>query len=386
MSLAEPNAPQPDVPEHDGECSRQATPPWSWPLRAVFLFTGVVLPFLCFSIGYPEGPEWQSGAISDYAQLLLTHKPSIPLYPFLLYNMTSMTLVLVAPDRFGKNSLVRFGIYTGVPLAAGYWVVFQIATEMLFGESPWHVFSGLLWRGFWSLLAVLVPVGIVLMLRPLTRRFDKTLAWSLPMALMVLPLMFVWPLGLFVCLFCATPWAVASYTAVSVLLFRGGGAQRLRFTLAQLMGVVAWLAAWLGAWRGSFLWMLHEYSRLPMSPPDDCYVSTAAARGHRRLVRSREHVSRCGKVYLVNAQMRYLKAAELLLANLSPETHRGCRWAYDRIGPVLASALVHPVLADAAYLGLKPAEWLARVVLALVLPKRGELIRSLYDERGDGTS
>ena len=130
--------------------------------------------------------------------------------------------------------------------------------------------------------------------------------------------------------------------------------------------------------------MLHEYSRLPTSPPDDCYVSTAAARGHRSLVRSREHVSRGGNVYVVNAQMRYLKAAELLLASVSPAAHRGCRLMYDRVGPVLASALVHPVLADAAYLGLKPAEWLARGVLALVLPEQGDVIGGLYGEGGGG--
>ena len=133
-----------------------------------------------------------------------------------------------------------------------------------------------------SLLAVLVPIGLVLLLRFLARKFDISDILPIGVALIVLLFVFTGPMAVFVCLLCATPWAVASYTAMSILLFRGGGAQRLRFTLAQLMGIVAWLAAWLGAWRGSLLWMLHEYSRLPMSPPDDCYVSTAAARGHRR--------------------------------------------------------------------------------------------------------
>lgn len=385
MTSVEPVAPQPDLPEHDGENS-QWEAPWSWLVKAALLFTGVVLPFFCFLIGFPAGPDWQSGSFSDYAQLLLSHKPSIPLYPFLIYNMTSMTLAVVAPDRFGKKSLVRFGIYTGVPLAVGYWAIFQIATDMVVDASSWRIVSSLLWRVFGSLLAVLVPIGLVLLLRFLARKFDISNILSIGVAVVVCLFASTGSMAVFVCALCATPWAVASYTAMSILLFRSGGAERLRFTLAQLLGVVAWLAAWLGAWRGSFLWMLHEYSRLPTSPPDDCYVSTAAARGHRHLVLSREHVSRCGKVYLVNAQMRYLKAAELLLASLSPRTHSACRWAYDWIGPMLASGLVHPVLADLAYLGLKPAEWLARVVLALVLPERGDLIQALYDEGGDGVS
>ncbi|NQT13816.1 MAG: hypothetical protein HQ582_13770 [Planctomycetes bacterium] len=384
MTSAKSNAPQPDVPGHDAECSQQAIRPWPWPVRAVFLFTGVVLPFVCFLLGFPERPDWQSGSISAYAQLLLSHKPSIPLYPFLLYNMTSMTLVVLDPDRFGKNPLVRFGVYTGVPLAAGYWVVFQIATEMVVDGPHWSFLFGAPWRVFLSLLPVLVPIGLVLLLRFLARKFDISNILPIGIAVIVCLFASTGSMAVFLCLLCATPWAVASYAAMSILLFRGGGAERLRFTLAQLMGVVAWAAAWLGAWRGSFLWMLHEYSKLPTSPPDDCYVSTAAARGHRRLVGSEEQVSRCGKVLLVNAQMRYLKAAELLLASVSPGAHRGCRWVYDRIGPVLASALVHPVAADAAYLGLKPAEWLARGVLALVLPEQGHVIRGLYEEGGGG--
>lgn len=384
MTLAEPNAPQPDVPEHDGACAGQATWTWRWPVRGVFLLTGVVLPFFCFLIGYPEGPDWQSGSIAAYAQLLLSHKPSIPLYPFLLYNMTSMTLVVLDPRRFGRNPLVRFGIYTGAPLAVGYWVVFQIAMGMVVDEAPWAIAFGVPWRVFWSLLAVLVPVGLFLLLRFLVRKLDMIDAWTLSIALVACLFGLAGPLAVFVCLVCATPWAVASYAAMSILLFRDGGAERLRFTLAQLMGVVAWAAAWLGAWRGSFLWMLHEYSKLPTSPPDDCYVSTAAARGHRRLVGSEEQVSCCGKVLLVNAQMRHLKAAELLLASVSPRMHRACRWVYDRIGPVLASALVYPVLADAAYLGLKPAEWFARGVLALVLLGQGHVIGGLYEEGGGG--
>jgi hypothetical protein len=168
---------------------------------------------------------------------------------------------------------------------------------------------------------------------------------------------------------------------MTVYVARHSGAERLRFSLAQLFGLLAWLAAYLGAWRTSFIWMLQEYARLPTTAPTGCYISTAAARGHRWLVRSEACVSRDGSVHRVNDQMRFLKAGELLLTSVSPSAHRACRWVYDRVGPLLAAALVHPVLADVAYLLLKPPEWLCRMALALVLRGQRQLIRSVYGPR-----
>ena len=173
---------------------------------------------------------------------------------------------------------------------------------------------------------------------------------------------------------------------MAIYAARHSGVKRLRFSLARLLGVVTWLAAYLGAWRTSVLLMLQEYAKLPTTPPEDCYVSTAAARGHRRLVGAEEYAAPTGKAYRVNNQMRYLKAAELLLAALSPPAHRTCRRVYDRIGPVLAGMLIHPLLADAAYLSLKPAEWLCRAALALLLPDRGQSFRDLYRPDPDRTS
>ena len=77
--------------------------------------------------------------------------------------------------------------------------------------------------------------------------------------------------------------------------------------------------------------------------------------------------------------MRYLKCAELVLAHVAPRGHCVCRRIYDLVGPVLAAILVHPMLADMAYLSLKPAEWVARGGLALLLPGHGRLIQTIYE-------
>jgi hypothetical protein len=179
-------------------------------------------------------------------------------------------------------------------------------------------------------------------------------------------------------LYCATSWTVASYGVMSYQVATHFGQERMRFTLRTLMGVITWFAAYFAAWRTAVVLMLQQYSELPVTPPSDCYVSTAAAKGHRRFVRGEPVSARSGEMRRVNDQMRYLKAAELLLRASSPRGHRVLRSIYDRVGPVLAATLVHPALADTAYLALKPAEWLARAVLALLVPGQGALIRSLY--------
>jgi len=152
---------------------------------------------------------------------------------------------------------------------------------------------------------------------------------------------------------------------------------RFQFTLAQLLGMAAWLAAYAGAWRIAWTTMLQQYAALPKSPPS-CYIATAAARGHPWLVRAEQRFGPDGRAYRVNDQMRYLKAGELLLAVTCPSLHRLCRTIYDRLGPRLAACLVHPLLADAAYMALKPAEWLCRLLIAMLLPGWADLVRRMY--------
>ena len=91
-----------------------------------------------------------------------------------------------------------------------------------------------------------------------------------------------------------------------------------------------------------------------------------------------------GAVWRVNDQLRYLKAFELLLLSISPRLHGACRWAYDRVGPQLAAWLVRPLLADLAYACLKPAEWLARGCLSLILTQSADRVRRLYPGWRDG--
>lgn len=123
--------------------------PSSKPVCGLQLCTGVILPFICFGISFPDRPDWQSGTLDAYAKLLLSHGASMPIYPFLLYSMTSMVLLFANPARYRENAWVRFGIFSGVLVAAEYWLIFQFA----FAES-------ILWEVIVSLLAAFLPWGI----------------------------------------------------------------------------------------------------------------------------------------------------------------------------------------------------------------------------------
>jgi hypothetical protein len=344
---------------------------WSWLTRVAFLYAGVILPLICFLIGYPLGPEWQSGAFGAYAELLLMRRASIPWYPLLLYNVTCMTLMVADPVRFSRSFIVRFGIYSGVLVALQYWVLFGVAAGP--GGNP--AVSLLAW----------MPLSVVVVAFILGLGWLFLYAWqkSVPLAGWIVLPFFIFGIAfvhitIIGNLYFSTAFALTSYTAMAFLILRYQQAERFRFSLLQLLGVFLWAGSYFGAWRISFRTMLEEYAALPSTAPSGCYVSSAAARGHRWLVRAESHQTARGDVVRANDQMRYLKAAELALASASPLGHRACRWLYDRYGRALAAALVHPLLADLAYLLLKPAEWFARIGLALLLPGENERIMNLY--------
>lgn len=355
-------------PSHAGLPAIVSDHSLSWLVRGTWLFAGVFLPFFCFLISFPDGPRWQSGQWSAYAQLLLSDRASLPHYPFLAYCMICLGLLVVQPVRFWHHPVVRFGIYTGVLVAAEHWLVFLVATGGDAGEMQFLAISA---------AAVLIPWLAWRILLLLVRRFSLEVAVFVGV-LFVMPLAAFFHVAIFVSLWCSTAWALATYSAVSIYLLRWSGATPFRFSLAQLLSAFGWLSAHLAAWRVSFLAMLDQYARLPLSPPGGCFVCTAVAQGHPCVVRSQSYVAPDGEVFQVNDQLRRLKALELLLASVSPRCHRWCRCAYDPLGPRLATLLVHPLLADVGYLGLKPAEWLAWACLRLVLCGDMHRVRGLY--------
>lgn len=127
--------------------------------------------------------------------------------------------------------------------------------------------------------------------------------------------------------------------------------------------VKAWLAG-TPLWGGAIYLSWTTFSQLPDKVPQRCFVVTAAARGHARLVGPFVPHTRHGRLRPVNRQLLTFWAFEQSWETRSPRSHRAFRAAYNVVGRRLARCLCSPWLADAAYLALKPAEWFASFVLS----------------------
>lgn len=318
----------------------------------IFFYTGMLVPVICFIFGYPEQPDWQAGTFAAYAQLYLSHKGSMAFYPLLFYNVVSMGLILYHPDRFVQNAFVRFGIFSGVVVALGFFMLFC-------ASAP----RGAVWFIFWSCICTILPE----ILFYYSAKNNKVAA----LAILLISLFYVFfPIAIVASAFFSTPWAMASYATMSYLIIRHRKENGLQFSLAQLLGTVTWFGGYFAAWRVAYLAVLEEYQKLPVQEPQRCYLCTAAARGHRCFVGSQEYHSSDGRKYRVNDQLRCFKAFELLLIAACPRLHRLCRRIYDCVGPVLAKTIEFPLFADLAYIALKPAEWTCRFLLLILVRDR----------------
>lgn len=140
-------------------------------------------------------------------------------------------------------------------------------------------------------------------------------------------------------------------------LWREGSMRKSRFWLGQLWGLPFWL--------GSIYNARRIYSELPEEPPPGCFVVTAAAHGHPILVGPFVPIERGGLVRRANIQLLTFWELERCWTVRLPRSHQAFRRVYNPVGRKLARFIARPWLADAAYLALKPAEWLAALTLKL---------------------
>ena len=359
--------------------------PETWRGRVLYFLVCVVLPVGCFIASPVLRPEWQNGQFSAYVTLLLDPQAALGFFPFLIYADVCLLLLLVAPERFAPRFWVRFGIYSGVLLALQYLLLVALGLGIgaaiaeavffgLFGFQHW-LKTKFKRRGvqfFWLL------IGLAWMGLSFWRGLDwNTLSFSdllrsLGNSLVSLPL-YTLAAILFV-----TPGCCLLIFASTALKLIKSHETHLFLPLSRSLGWLAWLAGLTAAWRFSILKMFEIYASLPPTPPD-CYIATAAARGHRGFVRSQAVTHPHGQLW-VNPQLQTLKCAELALLALAPRLHRPLREFYDLAGKALARRLTNPWLADLAYLTLKPFEWLAKRILKAILPESELWIGKIYRE------
>jgi|GEM_PF-693439 len=405
-------------------CASAAEPasprPLSWPAWLALVYAGLVLPAICFLMTVrqsPDPPRWQSHQLRDYAWLLLSGPVHFVFYPFLLYAMVSLALILVRPARFSRWAVWRFGVYSGVLVAAQFSVILGVGLfnppRLFSWESLQIVLLGVgsnlaVWIGWWAvclggrllwrawrkhaprLWAAIPEYARRIGLEP--PRPSRRAWWlagvgaGLIATALVLRLLVPHLLGLppydrqallrrpaeivatffFLSLLCAPFWACGCYLGMSLRLL-WPRRRALRVSLLSFLAAVTWLATFLAATRMALARAVALYAQLPTEPQGDCYVATAAAHGHPWLVGSRSRQLAGERTAMINRQLQRLKCGELLLRELMPHLHRAIRGLYDRWGPSCAGYLHHRWAADLAYLGLKLVEWPVALALRMLL-------------------
>lgn len=331
--------------------------------RFIFAIATILIPSALFFVyEYIEllQPEWQSGRISDYAGLILAWEVSQYFSPFLIYSMVCMGLLLISPNRFGKLFIVRFGIYAGTLLAVQYVIVLlfiPLAIVPLFVPgifvSIFFFRIGAQWGSRWhKVFGWILAIGIGLSL--IGNQFD----------------LYIFPFG---ALSAGPSLCLATAFYVSNRLIRTYEIEAFNKTRFW-MATIFWSTPFAVAWRLAAMRAIEEYEKLPLPPSKDCYIATAATKGHPAFVKSTLIRLRSGQKMRITPQLQFFRYAEIVFRMIFPSGHKFCRKIYDNLGRKLASKIKNPLMADLAYMSLKPFEWGTKRILKFLLPEYDELI------------
>ncbi|WP_146583528.1 DUF6688 family protein [Posidoniimonas polymericola] len=352
--------------------------PWPRFGRLLMFFWGVLAPVAFLIFLAAENPfsadVWQSGKLGHYAMLLLTWPSPALVYLFVLAAAYAMVLWLFGPQRDQGSPWVLAGLLTGVVVWLELYVLWFCGLCVDEGALS---FVGLHMAA--PIVAVLWPLPLLLLIRVCQPIIGDEriaiLALMLVLGFMVVLTSEATPaiyLGLAV--FTAPVLALACYCRAAWLACQSLRSDKYRLPLKAVFGLFAWFSMHLAAWRYAVNSMLTLYAQAPTEEPVTCFVASAAARGHARLVGAWPAGS--GRV---TRQLQRLKALELVLAVTSPAAHRLVRRHYNQWGPRAARRLTTPWLADAAYLLLKPCEWLAALVVLPAAGVRQREVSRLYE-------
>jgi Family of unknown function (DUF6688) len=355
-------------------------------------WTGAVLPAICFALAWDFGPEWQTGRLDDYAQIYLSGRVTLVFLPLLLFAVAGLLAATWWPAS-RRWPMVRIAVAGGVAASIQYlavsalvllaaedrWlkaVVIAAVACPLLQAAPRQLRRGIRWLvrrlGAARLLVYLILLqgilGAYLVAHPIGNEPMATQFFT--------PVLTVVGFSLFASLVAAPCWSLGVYFRLGRELFRSSAAPPPTRPFTVALGG-AWTIAWALAFREGMRQLLLRYSELPTEPPD-CFLATAAARGHASIVGSEPARTADGRGFRATRQLRRCKAAERLLAALAPRAHRLVREVYDVAGRRLARRLTHPLLADLAWLALKPVELAAAMVTWLAVRDSGPTIDRIW--------
>ena len=138
--------------------------------------------------------------------------------------------------------------------------------------------------------------------------------------------------------------------------------QLLKETGTTLRSIAASLLCSAPFWIGAIIWSRKSYASLPDTAPS-CFIATAAMRGHEVVVGTRLRMTHGGEERDANRQLLTLWLLEEVWSSRAPRSHAIFRRVYNAVGPVVASRITGPLLADIAYLAIKPVEIVGRAIV-----------------------
>ena len=365
------------------------TPVTTGVIKLMVALGGIVIPVICHLVGLllgsPNEPDWQSGTLADKLAFALIAQAGFPMFPLLGYCIASMWAYLHHNQKL-ESFIWRLGIYSGVIVALWYWFLFGVVINEM--AENWgagiaaNVLLIVISAAIAGVCGAILFVTWVALTKPIAEKRYAFQIFGILSLILVVSIFFVpYILGglIFGTLYFGVYFALLTYSYVAYKVFRDSSSSSKTFSLVQFLSVVTWLGAFMGLCRLSVVLSLKKYSTLPLEPPEGCYVATAAARGHKGFVGIQDDLC---NAFPVSLQLCRLKAFELTVRTLCPAFHCGLRKFYDHGGPLAASCICNRYLADAAYVLLKPAEWLAMAVLRIVVGASAkDQIQQIYRNR-----
>ncbi|MCY2976133.1 MAG: hypothetical protein NTW52_15870 [Planctomycetota bacterium] len=330
-------------------------------LRLAFQITafyfGILVPIAILAIASggalsQNSDRWQSGELKTFALLLLEMPETLPAIPLILAAMVALAAVEVRP-KASRSLALRATIYLGVLVSFQY-LGYSMIASMFFpvligGVLTWPAVFAISYLFVWSfrkLSRIMVLTAVIAILLSLGFNLQSDNFVSGAVVWFLFGSAFGGPFGCFV-----TYWLTARRIYLE------------KYPEPTLRtSIVVWgsaATAWFAATTGSIMLMLNKYSQLPLTRPNDCFVCSAAAYGHKQIVLSQPVVI-LGQVHMINHQLQRLKFLEIVLLAAFPSLHRMIRGVYNRIGPMVAlPARRNRWYADVCYLILKPLEGFA---------------------------
>lgn len=354
--------------------------------RTLLAFAAGILPLIGFFLSgwFALVFAWKSGKLTEI--ILLPYHPvsAWPFYILIVYAIYCTGWIIIRPAAVAR-SVVRSGVHIGLAVEIQYilctlvWCCAQGQNSSGDQIAYWLVTTCLVVALVTGFGILIYRIGSSHGIHPARSRLNIWAWCGLGIGGIGTAIIGLGFLGSLL-VAALQVWPLLAYATMTALARRMTTEPVLPAAQRPIL-LTTFYVGYSSACGVSLVSSLFTYNSLP-THPFTCYVATAAARGHRRFVRSQSSRPGCA----VNDQMRFLRAAELMLHCVWPSAQRAIRRAYDRVGPPLAGLIVHPLMADAAYLLIKPFEWAARVFLRVIVTDPAALAARLYPHRESATS